>query len=68
MLRKKTSATRYNKIYNHNFEFMGWGGVVGSVGGVVLIALKTIILSLLPDLIEVVNFSVLTNELASKLS
>ena len=32
MLRKKTSAIRYNKNYNHNFKFMG-GGVVGSGGG-----------------------------------
>ena len=32
MLRKKTSAIRYNKNYNHNFEFMGLG-VVGSGGG-----------------------------------
>ena len=36
MLRKKTSAIRYNKNYNHNFEFMGWG-VVGSGGGVTLL-------------------------------
>ena len=34
MLRKKTSAIKYNKNYNPKFEFMGWGGVVGSGGGV----------------------------------
>ena len=32
MLREKTSAIRYNKNYNHNFEFMSVGGVVGSGG------------------------------------
>ena len=28
MLSKKTSAIRYKKNYNHNFEFMGWWGGV----------------------------------------
>ena len=26
MLRKKTSAIKYNKNYNQKFEFMGWKG------------------------------------------
>ena len=42
MLRKKTSAIKYNKNYNPKIELMGWGGgVVGSEGGVIYVE-KTI--------------------------
>ena len=32
MLRKKTSAIKYNKNYNPKIEYMGWG-VAGRGGG-----------------------------------